>query len=276
MEILEWETYNRKEEEFHTNWLRPVLQPFVSTYHSHSYSEIMFVEKGEGEQQINGRHQVMEKGDLLVLRPNRDAHCVSSIDDDFSIMQIAVQEESINFIMDRYFHHSTRLWETKNADPTVFKLNEKQQEWYKSVFFELQRSERTLLKVEKFLLELIDILSDPHSYYPPGDESDWVQIILRQVVNPEVFSKGPKGLCDVVNKSQEHISRELRKRLGKTPSEIINEARIDYAKRELIFSEKEIFDIAMDCGFGSLSQFYNVFVTSVHISPGKYRKQNRS
>lgn len=275
MDTLEWTTYNRKEEEFHTNWLRPTLKPFVS-YHTHSYAELLFVEKGEGTQQINGREQTMSKGDLILLRPKRDAHCITSSQDDFSILHIAVQEKSIKFIMDRYFENSSQFWETKNRLPSAFRLNEKQQEWFKSVFYDMQSSERTLIKVEKFLLELIDILSDKHKYPSVQDTSDWVEIICRRVVDPEIFSQGPKVLCDLVNKSQEHISREIKRRLGKTPTEIINEARIDYAKHELIFTEKDILEISMDCGFSSLSQFYNIFFKIAQTSPGKYRKNNRT
>jgi AraC family transcriptional regulator of adaptative response / methylphosphotriester-DNA alkyltransferase methyltransferase len=46
------------------------------------------------------------------------------------------------------------------------------------------------------------------------------------------------------------------------------------AKQMLVNTELTIVNIALLCGFGSLSTFYEFFKKQVGLSPKKYRKQS--
>lgn len=51
--------------------------------------------------------------------------------------------------------------------------------------------------------------------------------------------------------------------------------RMSAAQRELIMTDEKILNIALDCGFNTLSRFYDAFKKRNDCSPAKYRKQNR-
>lgn len=48
--------------------------------------------------------------------------------------------------------------------------------------------------------------------------------------------------------------------------------RLGEAQSLLIMTNRSITDIALSIGFGSQSQFYNIFKKYIGMSPGKYRE----
>jgi AraC family transcriptional regulator, melibiose operon regulatory protein len=64
----------------------------------------------------------------------------------------------------------------------------------------------------------------------------------------------------------------FRKSLGLTINQFITRTRLDAAQALLVSSEKDVADVAFQCGFGSLSRFYDAFQHKFGISPAKFRK----
>jgi AraC-like DNA-binding protein len=55
----------------------------------------------------------------------------------------------------------------------------------------------------------------------------------------------------------------------------LTEIRLNAAQRALIMSDEKIINIAMDCGFNTLSRFYDAFRRRNGCSPVAYRKEHR-
>jgi AraC family cel operon transcriptional repressor len=89
---------------------------------------------------------------------------------------------------------------------------------------------------------------------------------------PRYFVLGTKGFTMLANRSKEHVARELKRCLGITPTEIVNQARMCYATEKLRSTDLPILDIALDCGFESLSHFYKIFRTVHGVTPRQYRR----
>lgn len=64
----------------------------------------------------------------------------------------------------------------------------------------------------------------------------------------------------------------FRKMLGRSIKEHITDMRIFHAKMQLTETDRKIVTIAMDCGFGSVSAFYDCFHNHTNTSPAAYRK----
>jgi AraC family transcriptional regulator, regulatory protein of adaptative response / methylphosphotriester-DNA alkyltransferase methyltransferase len=75
-----------------------------------------------------------------------------------------------------------------------------------------------------------------------------------------------------LNISQNHLIRIFYAKFGKTPIEYINKMRIDKAKQLLLKNNDNILNIALLCGFGSISTFYECFKKQVGLTPNIYRK----
>ena len=64
----------------------------------------------------------------------------------------------------------------------------------------------------------------------------------------------------------------FRKTLGLTINQFITRTRLDAAQALLVSTDHDVADVAFQCGFGSLSRFYDAFHDKFGISPAKFRK----
>ena len=79
-------------------------------------------------------------------------------------------------------------------------------------------------------------------------------------------------LAETAGMSEGHFCRVFKQYTLKTPVQFINGVRLTHAADELTNTNKRVLDIAMDCGFNSVSYFIEVFRESFNITPSKYRK----
>lgn len=86
----------------------------------------------------------------------------------------------------------------------------------------------------------------------------------------------PLTIANIVQPTGLHPNYAMalfRKTCGMSILDYLNQHRIFHARRLLITTNRTILDIAMDCGFGSQSRFYQAFKKACHCSPGKFRTQ---
>ncbi len=80
-------------------------------------------------------------------------------------------------------------------------------------------------------------------------------------------------LAGYSNMSSGHFSRMFKKYTMKTPIEYLNCCRVSKAVVMLEATNRKILDIALDCGFNSLSYFIHVFRENMGCSPSEYRQK---
>jgi AraC-like DNA-binding protein/uncharacterized protein YjlB len=86
----------------------------------------------------------------------------------------------------------------------------------------------------------------------------------------------PITMDDALNHTQlskSHFHRCFHDATGTSLSRYLNRERISVAKNLLAYSERSILDIALSCGFNSVSRFYEVFSQNVGCSPKEYKRQ---
>ena len=118
------------------------------------------------------------------------------------------------------------------------------------------------------------LLPVPAPAFPDGTPL-WLQVACQEAREPEVFAAGVPGLVGRTGRSHEHVGRACRRFLGKTPSEIVNGHRLEYAARELRLSSRTVNEIALDCGFSAPAPLYRLFARSFGVSPRAYRRQHQ-
>ncbi len=79
--------------------------------------------------------------------------------------------------------------------------------------------------------------------------------------------------AQLVHLSEGAFSRFFRAHTGKTFPEFVNELRIGRACRLLTETEKNITEVAFECGFTNLSNFNRQFLRFKAASPREFRKQ---
>jgi AraC-like DNA-binding protein len=82
-------------------------------------------------------------------------------------------------------------------------------------------------------------------------------------------------LAQNISCSVNHLSQAINTVANRNLNEILNELRIEEAKKQLKYQQsKNITDIAMDAGFNSKSSFYALFKQLTGQTPGAYKKQH--
>ena len=80
------------------------------------------------------------------------------------------------------------------------------------------------------------------------------------------------NMVSLCGKSQEYLTRATRRYYNKTPMQIINEIRINYAKMQLEVTNNSVADIAFETGYNDVSLFIKNFKKLTSFTPGSYRK----
>lgn len=73
--------------------------------------------------------------------------------------------------------------------------------------------------------------------------------------------------------NEKYFCRYFRSMTGKTPMDYLNYYRIECACEQITLSDKNITDIAMDCGFNDSSYFVKVFKRYKDMTPTQYARQ---
>jgi len=80
-------------------------------------------------------------------------------------------------------------------------------------------------------------------------------------------------IAEHVNTSPSHFTKLFKDTTRKTPIEYLSKIRLEKAKRLLKLSDKNLTEIAFDCGFSTSSYFSHSFIEAVKLTPSEYRKK---
>ena len=80
-----------------------------------------------------------------------------------------------------------------------------------------------------------------------------------------------QDLADTICVSRRHASRIVFKEYGVTYAKKLMEVRLEQAKYQLTYTEKDLRTISAECGFQSCSYFTTAFKKNVGMTPTEYR-----
>lgn len=75
--------------------------------------------------------------------------------------------------------------------------------------------------------------------------------------------------------SPSHFSKLVSERMGRPFSQLLTQMRVNRAKELLLQSDRNLSEIAIECGFFDQSHFNKTFRAATAESPGEYRKRGR-
>jgi AraC family transcriptional regulator, dual regulator of chb operon len=104
----------------------------------------------------------------------------------------------------------------------------------------------------------------------------WLATTCKSMDKQQNYIKGIPRFIELSGKTQEHLTRSLKKYLNTTPSEFINNIRLLEAAKQLRNTTKPVSEIVFETGFENPSYFNRLFKAKYGQSPGKYRLLNLS
>ncbi len=244
----------------------------TSGTHAHDFAEVFWVSQGSCTHAINGAEQVMQAGELCLIRPRRDTHALRMQRGPLTLFNVAFPGAILNDLCRRYpaLHE---IWRPVKPQPTVLRLTEAELQWLDGAAGELRRAPQDRMLLDCFLMGLINSFrqsqADPWRACPP-----WLQEAARAMRQPENMTGGIPAFFKHCRRSPAHVARMLKKHTGMTPSYVVNQARLEHAAACLQDAGAKIQTVALDCGFNSLSYFYRVFRRRYGLTPRRYRRQH--
>jgi AraC family cel operon transcriptional repressor len=249
--------------------------------HNHDFYEVFLVAQGTITHHVNGAAVVLDKGTLVLIRPE-DVHYFSRYaDHDCQIINLAFPVTTMAALL-AYLDQDglTAPVATSELPPTVL-LDPADCAHARARLESLpsippQQTITTRLAVRALLVELFVMLfplqaAASDSTPMPG----WLRVVCQTMRKPEHFVVGRAALLQLAGKSYEYVGRSFRKYLGITPTEYINHLRLNYAANLLIHTDRPIVDIMFEAGFGNLSHFYHLFNNQWGMTPAQYRQVYR-
>lgn len=267
------DTYIRPDEAFHFARKRLATR-YPDRAHDHDYFEVFLIESGRTAHWINGVSQTLEPGQLAFVRPH-DVHAFSA---DRSagcqIINVMFRVETAAHLSSRYASTiGGRFFDAASDLPDLHTLGPARFARAINVAQQLQTAHRSLARIEEFLLVLTNRVADATSGV--GNAAPrWFSEACSAAQSQDVFCRGAAGFIAAAGRSHEHVCRTCKTITGLTPSEYINQIRIEYAAHLLRSDEVSIDEVIESCGFDNNSYFYRLFKRQYGVTPRQYRLRN--
>ncbi len=269
--------------------------------HRHDYFEVFLTLSPDIIHLINGKQIILREGTLAFIRPEDEHTYAFSGNNKFDVINIAFTHETVNSLFN-YLSPSINLNRLLSAKMPPFVIlsksgkddlshqmlrlnelylsNKKYKEDIKlfaryllvKIFTEYLLTQERILKVfgnEGF--------SDGAANKHESEQTPyWLKNLYKQMELKENFSAGFEKMASISRRTPEHISRCFRKYLDTTPTDYINELRLNYTANMLACSNIPIIDLCFESGFGNIPWFYRLFREKYGTSPKKFRENYKT
>ena len=243
-------------------------------YHTHDYPEIFWITGGECEHHLNGRRERLVEGDVYLLRA-RDAHQLVPWRGrgGFAFTNLSIAPAAFARLRRAYPQEVAELYPEEGA-PSRRQLGRAELAMLGEQARRLSVREHSLFHLDHLVLGIWDLVGR-HAGATAVEEAmpGWLQEALLRIQEPEIFSQGVAGLVKVAGRCHEHVSRACRRHVGRTPSQVVNAARLRHAAHALRLTSRSVSEIALDCGFDNPAQFHRIFRAAYQTTPGRYRRE---
>ncbi len=250
----------------------------MSAAHWHDHVEINLLLDGAMTYLFNGRQERVEAGRLvlfwaaiphqtILVTPEAPLICIYLPLVDF--LALSIDKKARQAIMQGAF-----VVEPRRRETTPLTVSAWVEEWGSSDPVRRQLiADEAKLRVRRLILDHADNRgSSVAAAATPVSPAIRHSEVLTDLINrhfPE-----PLSLADLGKRANVHpttANRAFRDVLGISAMEYLTRYRLARAMQRLAETEESILEIALDCGFGSSSRFYDIFKQRTGTTPRKFR-----
>lgn len=251
----------------------------ITSIHSHNFYELFLIVKGEVLHLINDKVQKLNEGTLVFIRPS-DIHSYQRSDKkECQIINLAFRQSTVkelfSFLSGGF--PSDFLMNSKLPAQVNLSASEKEMLSVKLEYLNtMSREDKSKIKstARVLLFEIFTKYFSANFDNQKKQTPEWLDSLLSEMQKKENFTGGIRQFYRLTNKTPEHLSRVLKKYLNSSPTDYINELKLNYAANLLSNSDESISIISIEVGYENLSHFYHLFKKKFNTSPSSFRKQN--
>lgn len=253
--------------------------------HYHSLIELSVILSGRGKYKVKDTFYNINEGDLFFFRPN-EAHCITDIDDGgMLLLNLHISPsylysnfqnvQSSNFI--KILSASFPLATNRINDT----LKEEHTDEIKRLFFSIKREfeEREtdyISLVNNYISAILIRISRAYGItnFSKKEMQSYKKLLFATQYIDEHYKEGITldGLAEKVSYSRCYFSSMFKRCMGMSVWDYICIKRIEEALTLIKTTDKNILDIAMECGFNNSANFNKIFKKYTNVSPMAFRK----
>ncbi len=267
--------------------LRPHTRFIDFPQHRHDYIEMIYMCSGNTLHLVNGREINLHQGELLLLSQSATHEVRSASRQDVAVnfiilpdffsttLSVLGEEETPlrRFLVDclcgrksnpAYLHFQVAhvkplqnlvenlIWALLMDTPNRRKVS---QLTMSALFLQLMGSVENLMTDGENEAAVFQVLRYVETEYTRGSLTELAQLLH----------------CDVC-----WLSREIKRKTGKTYTQIVQDKRLAQAAFLLKNTDRNISDISLAVGYENISYFHRIFFEAFGKSPRQYRMQERT
>lgn len=253
---------------------------YLSTPHHHIEYEILYVDKGQAILGIDNKEIPLSAGSVAVITPETP-HFISQLSNEvfhyyaivFDAAVIGNEGDSIRNIFDGIrTAHCITLPENILANIRKTAEAEKKQIFGKDLF------KKTLLfEIISYIVQskqYIQITSRSQS--PRIHSINAIDVSIKYLHDHYRENISMDDLLEITSYSKSHFIRLFKKYTGMNLTDYINKYRIEKACLDLIYTTKNITEIATENGFNTVQYFSKTFKSYMNCTPKKYQKEGKN
>ena len=253
--------------------------------HYHTLIEISLILRGNGIYKTHDKTYNIQAGDIFFYRPN-EAHCITDIDEEgMELLNLHISPYYLytNF-QDALSSNYIKIL-TANFPLTSNKINDllppEQLEKVKSFILtirkemENQKSDYLTFVCNNLSCILILISRSYKNVKVSQKEKQSYQRLIQAIKYIDTHFKEDITLDNIARKvgySRCYFSSIFKKCMGMSIWDYICIKRIEEALTQIKTTDKNITDIALDCGFNTAVNFNKLFKKYTNVTPNFFRK----
>ena len=257
--------------------------------HTHNYVEVIYMCSGSTHHRINGEDVTLKQGELLFLNQHATQEIFPAGEEDIAV----------NFIMlPEFFEYGLKLMETeenllrdfvidclrgKNESSGYlhFKVAEilPVQNLVENLIWTIvnrQPNKRSINQVTMGLLFLQLMNHMDKLETDAGGEQQKLVITVLSYIEEHYRDGELSELAKELHYDLYWLSKEVKKRTGKTYTELVQTKRLNQAAYLLTTTSMSVIDVAMAVGYENVSYFHRIFQKHFGVTPRGYRVHKKN
>ena len=237
--------------------------------HNHNYWEFLIVLSGEYKHTINGREEIIKRGQVIVIRPE-DYHMLTQNSKSASHLNIMMKCEAVEKMARSFSDAFFEKLLQNTSYISISDVNINKIETYCLLYNNSDEQKQHLIM--NFVTSLILISVIDQLCNVVDDKPKWLLDLIAQMHRQENISWTVSDVVDYSNFSHVHLIREFKKYFNCSIVEYLRKVKISFATDYLKHSNLSISEISTLLGFSSVSHLNHIFKETTGKTPLQYRK----
>ena len=267
--------------------IRPHTRFIHFPEHTHDYVEVVYMCAGKTKHIVNGRQIELEQGDLLFLSQSA-THEVCRADEKDVAVNFIVLPDFFDTTLTAIGDEETPLRRFlvdclcgQNTGPGFLHFDvsgvKPIQNLVENLLWTLLQETPNKRKMSQMTMALLFLQLTGHTETLRNDDQENAAVIrvLRYIEANYVHGSFAE-LTGQLHYDASWLSREIKRKTGKTYTQLVQEKRLAQAAFLLKNTDRNVADISVAVGYENISYFHRIFGEAYGKSPKHYRVQERT